>query len=90
MQVGGRRLIRVPFNTETGLTPETDVYLVVDLPCRALTALEPTDAQVEAEVEDSRRVGQFADGDVIDAGLADLAGDLEGQAAARLEHDRPT
>ena len=31
MQVGGRRLIRVPFNTETGLTPETDVYLVVDL-----------------------------------------------------------
>jgi peptidylprolyl isomerase len=31
MQVGGRRLIRVPHNPESGLTPETDLYLVVDL-----------------------------------------------------------
>ena len=31
MQVGGRRLIRVPFNADSGLTPETDLYLVVDL-----------------------------------------------------------
>ena len=31
MQVGGRRLIRVPYNTDSGLTPETDLYLVVDL-----------------------------------------------------------
>jgi peptidylprolyl isomerase len=31
MQVGGRRLIRVPYNPDSGLTPETDLYLVADL-----------------------------------------------------------
>ena len=41
--------------------------------------------EVEAEVEDPGGVGQLADGDVVDTGLADLAGDLQRQPAAGLE-----
>ena len=32
-------------------------------------------------------MGELADGDVVDAGLADAAGDLEREPAARFEHD---
>ena len=39
--------------------------------------------QVQAEVEDLDRVGQRADRDEVDAGLGDLAGPLEGEAARR-------
>jgi len=31
MQVGGRRVVTVPYDVETGLTPETDLVLVMDL-----------------------------------------------------------
>ena len=31
MQVGGRRVITLPYDSALGLTPETDVVIVADL-----------------------------------------------------------
>ena len=43
--------------------------------------------QVEAEVEDRRRVGEGADGEEVDAGLGDRPGPVEGQPAGGLGAD---
>ena len=103
MQVGGRRVITLPYDGRLPASRrETDVVIIADLlavydpSCLGTGPIGPvvTDrttaqhlAQVEAEVEDLRRVRELADGDVVDAGLADLAGDLQRQPAAGLEHD---
>jgi 3-oxoadipate enol-lactonase len=47
-------------------------------------------AQVEADVERGSRVGEGADGDEVDSGLADGPGGLEREPAARFEHDATT
>ena len=85
MQVGGRRAVTIPPSPDSGLTPETNVLVIADLLGRAQLTLRRSSPRSST----TRGVGELADGDVVDAGLADLAGDLEGEPAARLEHDRP-
>ena len=97
MKVGGRRAVTIPPTPRLGpdagdrprhrrRPPRRRADLTLTLPA---VSVDGSTSQVEAEVEHLRRVGELADGDVVDAGLADLAGDLEGQPAAGLEHDRP-
>ena len=31
MQVGGRRIVTLPYTADNGLTPETDVLIIADL-----------------------------------------------------------
>ena len=99
MNVGGRRAVDHPAggrlrpegNPQGGLPADTDMIFVIELHRRLLTRRrldQTTVAEVEPEVEHSRRVRQLADGDQVDTGLGHGPGRVERQPTARLEPHR--